>query len=81
MGAVDDPKQFSQYMLTLDQPVFSLECGEAFNALTEKEKKYAHFLSRASWYGGLIVLLQVINHINKCGEVFGLVGRDFDGWG
>lgn len=48
----------SDFMFPNDQPVVLLDCEKAFNALTEQEKRYAHFLSRASWYGGLIVLLQ-----------------------
>ena len=39
-------------------PVFNLECKAAFDALEEKEKKYAHFLSQADYEGGLIVLVQ-----------------------
>ena len=47
------------YILPNDQPVVELDCTEAFNSLTGKEKLYAHFLSQASWNGGLIVLVQV----------------------
>ncbi|KAH3887281.1 dipeptidyl peptidase 3-like [Dreissena polymorpha] len=36
-----------------------LECSAAFHKLSEREKKYAHYLSRACWYGGLIILYQV----------------------
>lgn len=48
----------SQYILPLDQPVSRLEVETAFAALTRKEKLYAHHLSKASWEGGLITLLQ-----------------------
>ncbi|KAG8233762.1 hypothetical protein J437_LFUL003833, partial [Ladona fulva] len=48
----------SPYVLPLDQPVVALDCTSAFNALTGQEKKYAHYLSRAAWNGGLVVLVQ-----------------------
>lgn len=46
------------YTLPNNQPVISLECGTAFNALTANEKLYAHYLSQAAWNGSLIVFIQ-----------------------
>ncbi|XP_044125836.1 dipeptidyl peptidase 3 isoform X3 [Bufo gargarizans] len=48
----------SQYVLPNDLPIALLDCEEAFSLLSTKEKLYTHFLSRASFYGGLIVLFQ-----------------------
>ncbi|KAG8563632.1 hypothetical protein GDO81_016156 [Engystomops pustulosus] len=48
----------SQYILPNDLPVALLDCEEAFSLLSTEEKLYTHFLSRASFYGGLIVLFQ-----------------------
>jgi len=46
------------YTITNDQPVVALDARTAFEKLTEREQLYAHYLSRASFYGGLICLLQ-----------------------
>uniref|UniRef100_A0AAR2JCZ2 Dipeptidyl peptidase 3 n=1 Tax=Pygocentrus nattereri TaxID=42514 RepID=A0AAR2JCZ2_PYGNA len=48
----------SQYYLPNDIGISALDCGEAFRLLSPKEQLYAHYLSRAAWYGGLVVLLQ-----------------------
>ena len=47
------------FIIPNNQPVFFLDCNTAFENLNPKEKAYAHHLSRASFYGGLIVLVQV----------------------
>uniref|UniRef100_V9KGU9 Dipeptidyl peptidase 3 n=1 Tax=Callorhinchus milii TaxID=7868 RepID=V9KGU9_CALMI len=48
----------SQYVLPNDVGISLLDCREAFNLLSKEEKLYAHYLSQAAWYGGLVVLLQ-----------------------
>lgn len=48
----------SQYYLPNDIGISALDCREAFRLLSPKEQLYAHYLSRASWYGGLAVLIQ-----------------------
>ena len=47
------------YTLPTSTEVCALDCTAAFNALSDREKLYAHYLSRASWYGSLICLYQV----------------------
>uniref|UniRef100_A0A8D2JE35 Dipeptidyl peptidase 3 n=1 Tax=Varanus komodoensis TaxID=61221 RepID=A0A8D2JE35_VARKO len=48
----------SEYVLPNDVGIATLDCAEAFRLLSPEEKRYAHYLSRACWYGGLVVLLQ-----------------------
>ena len=48
----------SQFIFPNDQPVVSLDCQKAFEGLSRQEQLYAHYLSKASWFGGLIVLIQ-----------------------
>ncbi|XP_053134914.1 dipeptidyl peptidase 3 isoform X2 [Hemicordylus capensis] len=48
----------SQYVLPNDIGIATLDCTEAFKLLSPEERLYAHYLSRACWYGGLVVLLQ-----------------------
>ena len=37
-----------------------LEVTVAFNGLNKEEQLYAHYLSKASWFGSLIVFFQVL---------------------
>ena len=48
----------SGFVISPDSPINRLECREAFQGLTNRERCYSHFLSRAGWDGGLICLLQ-----------------------
>jgi dipeptidyl-peptidase-3 len=49
----------SQYIIPNETGVCLLDCIKAFEGLTDKERLYAHYIAQASWYGGLIVLVQV----------------------
>lgn len=51
--------RMSSFVFPKNQPVVQLDCEKAFQALNTEEKLYAHYLSQAAWYGGLIVLVQV----------------------
>lgn len=45
-------------VVRLPIPVYRLESENAFNLLNSTEKKYAHFISKASWAAAPIVLYQ-----------------------
>lgn len=54
------PRYFNKtFVFPPDQPVVYLNATTAFNKLTVKEQNYAHYMSRASYFGSLIVLLQL----------------------
>lgn len=48
-----------QFILQNDTPVVELNAADAFEKLTDQEKLYAHYISKASWYGSLTCLVQV----------------------
>ncbi|CAF3772251.1 unnamed protein product [Rotaria socialis] len=48
----------SQHELPLESPILQAKCEEAFSGLNDYEKKYAHYLSRASWWGNMITFYQ-----------------------
>ncbi|CAB3410611.1 unnamed protein product [Caenorhabditis bovis] len=49
----------SLYVIPNDSPVCELDATEAFKNLTNVERKYAHYLAKASFDGALTVFLQV----------------------
>lgn len=51
-------KDLKVYTLPNDQPLVKLDCNVAFNALSDKEKLYTHYLSKAGWFGSLITFVQ-----------------------
>eukprot|EP00092_Neocalanus_flemingeri_P014000 GFUD01015102.1.p1 GENE.GFUD01015102.1~~GFUD01015102.1.p1 ORF type:complete len:708 (+),score=267.32 GFUD01015102.1:178-2301(+) len=62
----------SQFVFPDDQPVVKLDAATAFSMLTTSEQLYSHYLSRASWWGGLVVLLQTSQ---ESPDIFRLVQR------
>ncbi|KAF2354545.1 hypothetical protein FHG87_014698 [Trinorchestia longiramus] len=64
----------SPHELPLDTPIFFLPCTEAFGGLSDKERRYAHHLSRASWWGAFIILCQ---NSPEAPDIFCLLTRLF----
>jgi len=64
----------SVHELPLETPVLFLPCAEAFEGLTAKEKRYAHHLSRSSWWGSLVVLCQTSP---ESADIFCLLSKMF----
>ncbi|EGO52957.1 hypothetical protein NEUTE1DRAFT_126368 [Neurospora tetrasperma FGSC 2508] len=54
-----DAQELSQYLADAPPSVVRLEVEKHFDALTDKQKRYAHFISKASFAGNRIVLRQV----------------------
>ncbi|KAJ4418499.1 hypothetical protein N0V85_001408 [Neurospora sp. IMI 360204] len=52
-------QELSQYLADAPPSVVRLEVEKHFDALTDKQKRYAHFISKASFAGNRIVLRQV----------------------
>jgi len=48
----------AQFVFPDDQPLVCLDASSAWAHLTRDEQLYSHYLSQASWWGGLAVLLQ-----------------------
>lgn len=50
--------QLQDHTLPNDVPIVELQAEECFNALTDQEKLYTHYLSKACWNGGLVSFVQ-----------------------
>ena len=46
----------AQFVFPDDQPLVCLDASSAWGHLTRDEQLYSHYLSQASWWGGLAVL-------------------------
>ncbi|CAB54212.3 Dipeptidyl peptidase 3 [Caenorhabditis elegans] len=53
------PVDRSLYIIPNETPVCQLDAADAFKTLSEKEKKYSHYVAKASFDGALAVFLQV----------------------
>ncbi|KAK0394876.1 hypothetical protein QR680_000982 [Steinernema hermaphroditum] len=47
------------YVLSNDSPIVKLDCDEAFKGLTDRQKLYAHYIAKASFYGAMATYAQV----------------------
>lgn len=56
----------SEHVLELTSPYEVLDCNEAFENLTEKERKYLHFYSKVSKHFATALKTCVILHIILC---------------
>ncbi|KAL1882739.1 hypothetical protein VTK73DRAFT_1259 [Phialemonium thermophilum] len=54
-----DAQEIANYLADAPPSIVRLEIAKHFDALTEKQKRYAHFISKASFAGNRIVLRQV----------------------
>lgn len=61
-----------------DVPVVQLQCRAAFELLNPDEKKYAHYMSVASWAGAPIVFAQVSAEAPALLELFQALFRSVD---
>ncbi|KAI0842081.1 putative dipeptidylpeptidase III [Hypoxylon sp. FL0890] len=54
-----DAQELKQYLADAPPSVVRLEIEKHFDALTDRQKRYAHFISRASFQGSRIVARQI----------------------
>ncbi|KAI3388069.1 hypothetical protein SNEBB_002531 [Seison nebaliae] len=50
--------EMSLFEVGKDTKFTFLSCRQAFERLTNKQKQYAHYMAKATWYGSLITLYQ-----------------------
>lgn len=72
MDTVDE-KILEQHRVSKVQPFARLECKQAFDALSSKEKLYVHYLSKACWAGSPIVFEQVSPESPILRELFNIL--------
>jgi dipeptidyl-peptidase-3 len=52
-------ESIDQYITPENTPIHKLQIADAFTKLNDQERKYAHYLSQASWQGSRICLFQL----------------------
>ncbi|KAH9019047.1 aflatoxin-detoxifizyme [Lactarius hengduanensis] len=62
-----------RFLTDLNAPIVSLQIDAAFAQLSSREKKYAHYLSEASWAGARIILGQRTTYTEKLFDLLILV--------
>lgn len=60
--------EIEEYLVPTEVPLYKLDCIKAWNNLTDREKLYAHYLSRGSLRFNAIVLFVLTCSISLLGR-------------
>jgi dipeptidyl-peptidase-3 len=73
-----NPTQAERFLADRAAPLCGLNVEKSFGQLSPKEKKYAHFVSQASWAGARIIQGQWTSHAEKLYDLLILTFSDGD---